>query len=99
MTPQISETIAESCDTETFEFRLGPGFGITVASHTIESQEPPFEDIKDLFSDIPLRFVPYPSANDIDTAIEDEADLHEALESLEEPGSVGLDEFKKELGI
>ena len=61
MTPQMSETIAESCDTETFEFRFGPGFGMKVNSHTVETPEPSFEDIKDLLSDIPLRFKRYPS--------------------------------------
>lgn len=97
MTPQMSETIAESCDTKTFEFRFGPGFGMEVASHTVEVPEPSFEEIKDLCSEVPLRFKRYPSLRD--ESLEDEEDIRKALESLKEPGSIGLDEFKKELGI
>lgn len=101
MTPQMSETIVESCDTESYEFRIGPGLGIKVASHTFEGQEPPFEEIKDLCSDVPLCFYRYPATPDMDAAeaLEDEADVRDALESLKEPGSIGLDDFKKQLGI
>jgi len=101
MTPQMNETIADSCNIESYEFRFGPGFGMKVAAHTVEKHEPPFEDIKDLCSDVPLRFYRCPSTGDMDTikALEDEADLADALESLKEPGSIGLDDFKKQLGI
>jgi hypothetical protein len=96
----MSDTIVEGCDTESYEFRFGTDFGIEVAALTVEGQEPPFEEIKNLCSDIPLRFYRYPPPDmDAAGALEDEADLHDALEALKEPGSISLDDFKKQLGI
>jgi len=91
----MSETIAEGCDTETFEFRFGPSYGMKAVSHTIETAEPPFEHIKELCSDKPLSF----NRSSYSQDLEDKADTNEALESLQEPGSIGLDEFKKQLGM
>jgi len=101
MNPQMNETIADSTNIESCEFRFGTGFGMKVAAHTVEKPEPPFEDIKDLCSDIPLRFYRPPYTRDMNTieTLEDKADLADALDALKEPGSVGLEDFKKQLDI
>ncbi|MBN1806835.1 MAG: hypothetical protein JW837_16425 [Sedimentisphaerales bacterium] len=101
MTPQMNETIPDSCNVELCEFRFGPGFGMEIASHTIEQHEPPFEEIKELCSDVPLRFYHCHSMANTDAieVLEDQADLADAIESLKEPGSISLGDFKKQLGI
>jgi hypothetical protein len=101
MNPQMNETVPDSTNLESCELRFGPGFGMKVASHTVERHDPPFEDIKDLCSDAPLRFYRRPLTRDVEVIVtpEDEADVRDALDALKEPGSVGLDEFKKQLGI
>ena len=99
MTPQVNETIPESPNIESCEFRFGPGFAMEVAAHTVDKQEPHFEDIKDLCSNVPLRFHRRPLYSDDSEILEDEADVADALEALKEPGSVDLDDFKKQLGL
>ena len=99
MTPQMHETIPESPNIESCEFRFGPGFGMRVAAHTVEKHEPPFNDVKDLCSDLPMRFHRPPLSTDEGEILEDEADVADGLEALKEPGSVSLDDFKKQLGI
>jgi len=97
--PQMNETIANSSNVMSCEFRFGPTFGMKVAAHTVQTPEPPFEDIKDLCSNAPLRFHRRPLYGDDTEILEDKADVTDALEALKEPGSVGLDEFKKQLGL
>jgi hypothetical protein len=99
MTPQMYETIAESPNIESCEFRFGPGFAMELAGHTVEKHEPEFEDVKDLCTNMPLRFLRRPLYGDGTEILEDEADVADALEALKEPGSVDLDEFKKQLGL
>ncbi len=97
----MHETIPESRNVESCEFRFGPAFGMKAAAHTVQTPEPPFEDIKDLCSNAPLRFYRPASTQNSDAieTLEDRIDLADAREALKEPGSVGLDEFKNQLGI
>jgi len=60
--------------------------------------EPKFEDIKHLLSDKPLKSYRRPTIDEVE-ALEDEIDLKDALDSLKQPGSIDLNDFKKKLDL
>ena len=68
------------------------------AYETIASPEPNFQEIERLCSDRPIMFNGRPTDSEIE-AFEDEVDIQNALDSLREPGSTNLDDFKKQLGL
>jgi hypothetical protein len=98
MSKEMAQAIAQGNGVERFAFFLGPALFIEPSSETVVTQEPDFEEIKNLLSDRPLKFHRR-LANEELEALEDEADLRDALKSLKEPGSVNLNEFKKKLDL
>lgn len=68
------------------------------ASETIAAPEPDFEKIAGLCEGGPVRFNGRPTPEEIE-ALQDEQDVRDALQSLEEPGIVDLDDFKNQLGL
>jgi hypothetical protein len=98
MSKEMAQTIAQGNGTEHCEIFFGPAFLVEPASETVATPEPDFEEIKELLSDRPLKFHRR-LANEELEALEDEADLRDALKSLKEPGSVKLNEFKKKLDL
>jgi len=98
MSKEMAQTIAQGNGVEHCEILLGPAFLVEPASETVATPEPDFEEIKDLLSDRPLKFHRRLTNEELE-ALEDEADLRDALKSLKEPGSVNLNEFKKKLDL
>jgi hypothetical protein len=98
MSEQISQAIGQSVGTDLHEIKLGPACFLKPVADTIMMPEPNFEEVKHLYTDRPLQAFRRPTAADLE-AIEDEIDLKDAIKSLDEPGSIGLDDFKKKLGI
>jgi len=99
MTPQVHETKPESPNIESCEVRFGPAFAMNVVAYTVEKHEPPFEEIKDLCSHLPIRFNRRALSAEEGERLEDLADVADALEALKEPGGISLEDFKKQLGI
>ncbi len=98
MGEQISQASGQSVGTDLHEIKLGLACFVKPAADTIIMPEPSFEETKHLYSNKPLIFRTAPTMQDLE-AIEDEIDLKDALKSLNEPGSIGLADFKKKLGI
>jgi hypothetical protein len=98
MSPEIANTKSQAPSVEFCEVRFGAEILIKPASDTVNVPEPSFEQIKHLCSDKPLRFARRAKIDDIET-LEDQIDVKNALESLKDKGSIGLDDFKKQLGI
>jgi len=73
-------------------------FNKDAIAETVMRPEPDFEQIKHLCSDKPLRFARRATIDEIE-ALEDQIDVKDALQSLKDEGSIGLDDFKKQLGI
>jgi len=94
----MTQAIAQGNGAERFAFFFGPAFLIKPASETMVTQEPDFEEIKNLLSDRPLKFHRKLTNEELE-ALEDEADLRDALKSLKEPGSVNLNDFKNKLNL
>jgi len=92
----VQEAIAQGDGVERCAIFFGPAFLVKPASETVVTPEPKFEDIKHLLSDKPLKSYRRPTIEEIE-ALEDEIDLKDALKSLKEPGSVNLNDFKKNL--
>lgn len=97
MNQQVDSTITQASDVKFCQFVFGSVLLIQPASETVGIPEPDFEQIKHLCSDKPLRF-PRGPASDLE-ARDDQIDVRDALESLDEPDGVKLEDFKKELGI
>jgi hypothetical protein len=99
MSQQVrSDAIGEASDIRICHVRLAAELLMQASSETRQMPEPPFEEIKELCSERPPRFYRR-IAVERNEALEDAIDVENALESLKEPGSVRLDDFKKELGI
>ena len=98
MGEQISQAISQSAGTNLCEIKLSTAFLVKPVAETVMTPEPDFEEIKYLCTDRPLRAFRRPTVAELE-AIEDEIDLKDALKSLDEPGSIGLADFKKKLGI
>jgi hypothetical protein len=98
MSEEMTQAIAQGNGAERFAFFFGPAFLIKPASETMVTQEPDFEEIKNLLSDRPLKFHRKLTNEELE-ALEDEADLRDALKSLKEPGSVNLNDFKNKLNL
>jgi len=79
-------------------FFLGSGGFLQDVAETIATTQPNFDEFKDLCADTPLRF-PRSLSTENMQAIEDEIDANEALDSLKEPGSISIEDLKKELGL
>jgi hypothetical protein len=97
MSTELTESVALG-STNLCAIRLGDVFFQGVESETVVRPEPDFDEVKDLCSDKPLQFQSYRNLDELETIL-DQADLADALESLKEPGSISLDDFKKQLGI
>lgn len=98
MSKEMAQAIAQGNGVERCAIRFGPASLVEPASETVATPEPDFEEIKELLSDRPLKF-PRQLTNEELEALEDEADLRDALKSLKEPGSVNLNDFKKKLEL
>jgi hypothetical protein len=80
------------------QIKFGTALFAKPVAETVVMPEPDFDQKKHLYSDKPLRFQNRSAVVDLEE-IEDQIDLKNALDSLQEPGSISLDEFKDELGI
>jgi hypothetical protein len=98
MNKEIPQTIAQGNGVERCMILFGPEFLVKSVSETVLTPEPKFEDIKHLLSDKPLKSYRRPTIDEVEL-LEDEIDLKDALESLKEPGSINLDDFKKKLDL
>ena len=98
MSKEMAQAITQGNGAERCVIRFGPASLVEPVSETVVTPEPDFEEIKNLLSDRPLKFHRRLSHEELE-ALEDEADLRDALKSLKEPGSVNLNEFKKKLDL
>jgi len=94
----MAQAIGQGNGAERCAIFLGPEFLVKPVSETVLTPEPKFEDIKHLLSDKPLKCYRRPTIAELEM-LEDEIDLRDALESLKEPGSINLDNFKKKLDL
>lgn len=98
MKNQDSETTTQCSEPGLLRLTVSEEILREAASETIPTPEPDFQKIQSLCAGGPIRFNGRPTPEEI-ASFEDEQDLTDAIESLKEPGSVDLDEFKKQLGI
>jgi|GEM_PF-1775628 len=98
MGKEMAQAIGQGNGSERCAIFLGPEFLVKPVSETVLTPEPKFEDIKHLLSDKPLKSYRRPTIAELEM-LEDEIDLKDALESLKEPGSINLDDFKKRLNL
>jgi hypothetical protein len=98
MSKEMAEAIGQGIGAERCAIFLGSSFLVKPASETVVTPEPEFEDIKHLLSDKPLKSYRRLTSEEVE-ALEDEIDLKDALKSLEEPGSVNINDFKKKLEL
>ncbi len=98
MSKEMPQAIAQGNGTERCMILFGPEFLVKPVSETVLTPEPKFEDIKHLLSDKPLKSYRRPTIDEVE-ALEDEIDLKDALDSLKQPGSIDLNDFKKKLDL
>jgi EAL domain-containing protein (putative c-di-GMP-specific phosphodiesterase class I) len=91
MIREMPQAIAQGNGTEHCGIFFGPAFLVRPACETVE-------EIKHLLSDRPLRVGRRLTILEAE-ALEDEIDLKDALKSLKEPGSISLNDFKKNLDL
>jgi len=92
------ETVAPGTSTGFNEVQVNEATFENPVAETIIMPEPNFEQKKHLYSEKPLRVPRRHTIADIEK-LEEELDLKDALDSLNEKGSISLDDFKKQLGI
>jgi len=98
MSAELTESVALGSGTNLCAIRLGSVFFQGVKYETVVRPEPDFDVVKHLYSDKPLQSQFNQSLDELEELV-DQVDLADALESLKEPGSISLDDFKKQLGI
>jgi hypothetical protein len=98
MRSDMVESKGQSVETTCSGFSFGSGVLLQEVEETIVTMQPNFDEFKDLCTEMPLRFPRSLSAENLQ-AIEDEADINEAIDSLKEPGSISIEDLKKKLGL
>ena len=98
MKNEQAETITKCREPGILKLAISKDLLADVVSETIVAPEPDFQRVATLCEGGPIRFNGRPTPEEIEALINDQ-DVKDALRSLREPGSVSLDDFKKELGI
>ena len=98
MSPEIAEAKSEAPVTDIPKFSGRVFFEAKKVFDSLGTENPDFEEIKDLCCERPLSFPARPPLTE-ELTTEDQEDIKNARESLKEPGSTQLEDLEKELGL